>query len=164
MATILGLRRTDESGTVAVDATGVAFEWTPGVPIDILRWGFTATVAVTNAADTVVAQLIKRPTPKSATGQTVIDACTITGTTTRAAGYALYREIGTTAVAQTTEPDGSLYTVAPGGPVEINAGQQVVVNVSAAADAGDGVFWIEYLEKPFVGSRVASVVVGADGP
>ncbi len=124
-----------ESGVVAVDATADAFIITPAVPIDVRRWGLVVTIAVTGTAGVIAVD--HRITAGSDTGR--VNAY---GTKTlrlnqasMVAGQVLY-----------VEPDN--------GPLEVNPGEQLVFQVTAAATAGDGVLWAEYDVKPFSGARV----------
>jgi len=146
---------TGSGGPIVFTTTGDKYIVTPSVPIDIYRWGIIYTTA--KDATSMVVTLAKRVTAGSDTGRVVQD--TMTDTAARAAGVVVQRET-ILPVAQATAEDGSLRNVDPAGPIEINPGQEAVFAVTDAADAtGIGYIFVEYIEKPFAGSRVVAVAV-----
>lgn len=149
---------TGSNGPVVFTSTGDKFILTPAKPIDILRWGYVITVA--KDATTMIVQLDKRPTAGSDSSRTTIGE--ITDAAARAQGAVVYQEPGTgtsAALTQSTGADGSLVNVDPAGPYHITPGQQVVVEVTDAADStGQGFVFIEYAEHDFSGSDVSAAV------
>lgn len=149
---------TGANGPIVFTTTGDKFIFTPGRPIDVIRWGVIYSVAkdATAAAYT----LAKRVTVGTDTGRVTIS--TMSDALARAAGAVVYQEPGTLATAaatQSTAEDGSLRNVDPVGPYHVAPGQELVVAVTDAADAtGQGYAFIEYLEYPFAGSDIATAV------
>ena len=142
-----------EGGPVAFTSTGDKFIFTPAMPCDVYRWGLITDALLDVGAGFTIA-LDWRPTAGSDTNRAQKD--TIVKTADVAAGQVLYSEaVG--AVAQATGSDGSLVDVAPAGPVEVDPGEELVIEVTDAADtAGTGYVWIEYVEKPLAGSRAGN--------
>ncbi len=139
MPNVYSTRKTIESAIVALNSTGDKFTFTPGQPVDIIRWGIVPTtlldlgVGFTGALDF-------RPTAGSdasrVNGSVAGGVDTAGGTITRTADVALgagvYHNLSS--------------------PLEVDPGEEVVFEVTDAADtSGDGVIFIEYFEKPFVG-------------
>lgn len=135
--TVLGLRKTVESASLAVNSTGDKFTFTPGQPVDILRWGIIADALI----DVGVGMAIKadhRPTAGSDTGRGDGNVGDITITVDLAQGAGLFTE--------------DVSGVANKTPFQVDPGEQVVFEVTDAADtAGTAIIFVEYLEKPFVG-------------
>lgn len=126
----LGLTVTDEFAADALNAATDIQTKTPGRPINITRWGAVVTV-VTVGATTV--NLDKRITAGSDTGR-------IAGTTPLVipAGAA---------------PGEVYYVDENDGPIEINPGEEAVLEVTGAATSGNAVFFIENRELSFSGPR-----------
>ena len=140
---------TETSAQIAVNSTGDKFSFTPGRPVNIVRWGIIADalidvgVGMTIAAD-------HRPTITSDTGRGDGDVGTITTTADIAQGDGIYTE--------TVSPDVTGKTLQT---FRVDPGEQVVFQVTDAADtAGTGIIFVEYRQLPFVGD--ANVAAGLD--
>lgn len=143
-------------GPVAFTSTGDKFIFTPAKPVDIYRYGFV-TNALLDVGVTFILALDWRPTAGSDTNRAE-KATITTGTTDQAAGKMGYRDI-ILPVAAATAGDGSTVNVGPDGPLEVDPGEEVVIEVTNAADtAGTGYVWIEYVEHDIGGSRTALAV------
>lgn len=148
MSTYFGIRKTVVlSPDNAVDAgytlnsTGDKAFWQPGQPVDILRWGIIADGLVDVGAGMTV-KLDVRSTVGTDTGRGDGDGGDITITADIAAGDGIYTEELTAAAITASNP----------GILELDPGEEVVFQVTDAADtAGNGYFFIEYIELPFVG-------------
>jgi len=135
-------RRSDMSqavtAAVSVATTGDKANLVAVVPINIVRWGFIATVALTGAP---VFALDKRITVGSDTGR--VNAATSGGDDTAggtltpgtlAAGAGAFREVNQVP-----------------GPFKLNPGEEAIFEVTTAAGAGSGYFFAEYEEEGFAG-------------
>lgn len=140
---------TEVSAQISVASTGDKFTFTPGNPVDIVRWGIIADVLI----DVGVGATVKadfRPTAGSDTGRGDGDVGSITTTVDIAQGDGLYTE--TVSPGQTGK---TLQTF------RVDPGEQVVFQVTDAADtAGTGHIFIEFRQMPFVGD--AAVTAGLD--
>lgn len=138
-------------GPVDFTATGDKFIFTPALPADVYRWGII-TNALLDVGAGFVAALDHRPTAGSDTNR--VEKDTITVSADVAAGQVVYSQaIGADADGEVGE-DGTVRYVAPTGPVEVNPGEELVIEVTNAADtAGTGYVFIEYVEKPLAGDR-----------
>lgn len=97
---------------ITLASTGVKVRWTPGVQgATIRRWGLQLEQATTTTA--AVVQLIKRPTPGSASGEVILSSLTLSAT--EAAGNTVYSNNLS---------------------AQILPGEQVIINVATAATAG----------------------------
>ena len=145
MTTYYSSTRTDISSQVTLNSTGDKYTFTPVMPIDVKRWGFIADVLVDVGAGLTVA-MDHRPTAGSDTGRVEVD--TIVRTSDVAAGKGLVTEV-VLPVSQVTAEDGSLRDVSGTGPFQVDPGEQLVFEVTDAADtAGTGLFFLEYYELP----------------
>lgn len=147
-------------GPVDFGATGDKFIYTPANPSDVYRWGLVNDTAMVSGTSFVMA-LDKRVTAGTDTGRVQMD--TITRTTDMAAGTGLFSQ-SILPVAQaagsdnrTTPPIPTYYNVEPAGPVQVNPGQQLVLEVTDAATSGTGYVWIEFVEYPIAGSRATAL-------
>lgn len=135
-----------------VDGTGDTYEWVGiGVPVEVMRVGMTYSVALANAASTVSATLIHRPTIGATAGQTTADTWVMTGTTTIAAGAGSYRDV-IRQTAASTAADASTVNVGPSGGIILLPGESLLFTMVTDADTGAGYLWIEYLILPFAGT------------
>ena len=110
--------------TAAIDTAGDMLVFTPAVPVDIVSFGVTLTTT-TSVAVTVLT-LDKRPTAGSDTARTAAQS-TITIPIAAAAGKQ-YR--------------------ANFQPIEINPGEEVVIQTDGGSTAGDGFCFISYRRRP----------------
>lgn len=134
-------------------AADIKFAFAPGVPIDILRFGVIAKTAFSGTSGVVKLQKTAVLTDLSA----AVDIATLTLGTAIAANKGVYRDV-VTAVAQATGLDGSLVNVKPTGPGQINPGEAALLTLSTVqGTAGTGWVFIEYVELPFVGTRIANM-------
>lgn len=144
-------------GPVVFTSTGDKYIFTPANPIDVYRWGLITNALLDVGAGFVLA-LDFRPTAGSDTNR--VEMSTIsTGTTDVAAGKMVYNQaIGADNDGETAE-DGTLRNVAPTGPIECDPGEELVIEVTNAADtAGTGYVFIEYVELPAQGTRNANAI------
>lgn len=141
-----------DSGATPIALTSTGDDWTvtAGMPFDVVAVGFLVTTAFSSTDDTVV-KFDKRPTAGADTGRGDGDVAEMnipTGT-----------------------PAGKLWYVPLDPPVEINAGEQVVAEVTAAASsAGSGIYVMYVQRRPIhpvdhrsaaQGNRNANIVVGS---
>jgi len=145
MASIFTQRRTQVSAQINVNSTGDKMTFTPASPVNIVRWGIIADALI----DVGVGMTIKadhRPTAGSDTGRGDGDVGDITVTADIAAGKGAYtEEIGTPAA------------TAAQAKFEVDPGEQVVFQVTDAADtAGTGHIFVEYELIPFVGDSAVT--------
>lgn len=126
---------------VTMVGTGNKASFAPSQPVNIVRWGVEATVAFTGAP---VIALDKRPIVGSDTGR--VDGTTTAGVDvaggtltpgTLAIGKGAYREVN-------QNP----------GPFKLNPGEEAVFEVTTAATAGTGIFFLEYEEEGFTGDPI----------
>lgn len=149
---------TADRTTAPIDFTATAadikFAFAPGVPIDVMRFGVIAKTLIDVGAGMVLT-LGKTAVLTDLSAPTNV-ATLSTGTTDVAANKVIYRDV-VTAVAQATASDGSLTNVKPTGPLEVNPGEAVIITLTDVADtAGTGWVFIEYVEKPFAGTRISN--------
>ena len=131
------------SAQVALNSTGDKFTFTPGGPVNIVRWGVIADALIDVGAGAVFT-LDYRPTAGSDTGRVngstsagddTAGGSLSTGTTDVAAGKGIYREVNQVP-----------------GPFKLAPGEQAVFEVTDAADtAGTGFVFIEYEVEGFTG-------------
>ncbi len=134
----------DETESV-VTATGDEVVFTPAAPVNIVRWGFIVTTLLDVGAGATFA-MDKRVTAGSDTGRVNgstdangVDTAggTMTVTADKAVGTCIY------------------HNVSP--QFKVNPGEQAVIAVDNAADTGgDGIWFIEYEEEPFVATSLAA--------
>lgn len=129
----------ENSGGTAVSltSTGDKFVFTPNVPIDIVEWGVVLTTALDATLRTIA--LDKRVTAGSDSGRVnAVGTTTISGSAAVVAGKQLYAR--------------------PTSPVQINPGEQAVIEVTDAAVAGAGVFYVKFQRRaaPSQNSRMAN--------
>ena len=137
--TVLGIRKTIESAQVDLNtATGDLFTFTPGQPVDILRWGIIADALVDVGAGMVL-KADHVPTAGSGTGRGDGNVGDITtGANDLAQGAGLFTEDVSGAGNKT--------------PFQVDPGEQVVWELTDVADtAGTAIIFVEYIEHPFVG-------------
>lgn len=149
-------------GVVDMTATAadVKFIFTPGLAIDVIRWGVFWTTA--KDATSWALTLSKRPIAGTAANKVVIS--TLTDSAARAAGSVVYQEPGTlttAAATQSTGADGSLVSVDPVGPYHLAQGMELSVELTDVAATGTGYIFIEYQEYPFNVADVSSAPVNA---
>lgn len=141
---------TGSGGPVDFNATGDKFIYTPVVKTEVYRYGFVANAAMDPDAGGFVLALDHRPTAGSDTNRTEKATITRTDTQTVAAGGIIYRELDLE-VAEATGDDGvSIVNVGPAGPVVVNPGEELVIEVTNAVGAAStGYVFIEVVESPF---------------
>ena len=140
---------TEVSAQISVATTGDKFTFTPGRPVDIVRWGIIADVLIDVGVGMTIAA-DHRITAGSDTGRVNAAVGTITDTDDIAQGDGVY-----------TENVSPLITARPTETFRVDPGEQVVFEVTDAADtAGTGHIFIEYRQIPFVGD--ANVAAGLD--
>src|SRR3990167_9607381 len=144
-------------GPVAFTSTGDKFIYTPAVPIDVYRWGFVTDALLDVGVGFVIA-LDHRPTAGSDTGR--VEKQVMTFTADVAAGKVRYNEpilpVAESSVAGLGETN-QLINVGPAGPFEVDPGEELVIEVTDAADtAGTGYVFIEYAELTAQGTRNAN--------
>lgn len=140
-------------------AADIKFAFAPGVPIDVLRFGVIAKTLIDVGAGMILT-LSKTAVLTDLSSPTAY-ATLSTGTTDIAANKGLYRDVAT-AVAQSSVAglggDNTYVNVKPLGPMEVNPGEAVTITLTDVADtAGTGWLFIEYVEKPFAGSRISNM-------
>lgn len=123
------------AAATSIASTGDKFTFTPTKPVDVVRWGFIADVAVTGSP---VIAMDKRPTAGSDTGR--VDGATASGVDT--AG-------GSISPGAISQGKGVYHNLS--GLLSVNPGEQLVAQVTTAAGAGTGTFFVEYYERSFVG-------------
>lgn len=145
-------------GLVDFNSTGDKFTYAPPGPIDVYRFGLISAAALDPDAGGFVMAIDKRPTAQSDTNRTEIDTLTRADAQTVAAGTVLYRDI----IVPVAEANGddtlvggvtaqtSRINVGPSGPLRINPGEELVLEVTnAMGAAGTGQVWIEIVELGF---------------
>lgn len=120
---------------VALDSAADVLVFTPCRPVTVFRYGYIVTVELDNTT-ALQLNLDHRVTAGSDTGRT--EKAEIVGSGTQAVGYMSYGDLAT--------------------PIEVDADEEVVIEVSQAATAGDGKVFLEYQERAFVGSDLGSAV------
>ena len=133
-----------QSGDAVI--TGMAFvttedkvAWAPTHPVDIVRWGYVVDTVLGDT--TLVAALDFRPTIGSDTNR--VNGATNSTTFIDTAGGVL------TAVVATAVGKGEFHNVNP--PLQVDPGEEVVIELTAAPASGNGFWFIEYEVQPFVG-------------
>lgn len=129
----------------ALDSAADILTFVPCTPIDVVEFGFIADV-LTATAGTV--HLDKRVLPNDDTGRvngTAALGRILTVPDATADGKHVYKIVGT----------GSAVTGNPGS-LEVNPGEEVVVQVIGEPSDGDGTFYIRYRERAQTGSRIAT--------
>ncbi len=121
-------------------------DFTPVVPIDIIRWGYIVDQTILDVGAGFTLALDHRPTAGSDSGRVEID--TIVRTSDLALGKGVVKEL-VLPVAQVTAEDGSLRDVSGTGPFQVDPGEEIVFEVTDQADTnGDITVWFEYYELP----------------
>ncbi len=140
MASIHTQHRVEVSASVNMDSTGDKMTFTPATPVNIVRWGVIAdTLIDVGAGMTIKAD--HRPTAGSDSSRGDGDVGDITVTADISQGTGAYTEECATAAG----------TAVP-GKFEVDPGEQVVFQVTDAADtSGTGHIFVEYELLPFVG-------------
>ncbi len=123
---------------LAVDVTGDKWTWTPGTPVEIVRWGYIAFVLIDVGTECIV----KADKTNSAGTRGDGDLGSIsTGSTDVAAQDGMYTENVSPGV-----------TAHPTEHHKLIPGESITFQVTDAADtSGDAYFFIEYRKLPFVG-------------
>ncbi len=145
----LGDTETWVSAALAFDGGGAGdiATFTPGRPIEIVRWGYVWNSGTTTAPENLDLDLDRRVTIGSDTGR--VRESTIAGIAAQAQG------------------DGA-YTAAPvtgrDFPILVDADEEVIIQEVNGATAGDGYAFIEYQSKAFVGTQSPGIgdLVDAD--
>lgn len=145
MSSVAVQHRTEVSAQIAVNSTGDKMTFTPGIPVNIVRWGIIADALIdVGAGMTIKADL--RPTAGSDSGRGDGDMGDITVTTDIAQGDGVY-----------TEEVATPASTAVGAKGLVDPGEQVVFQVTDAADtAGTGIIFIEYEAEGFSGGLPAT--------
>lgn len=147
-------------GLVDFNATGDKFSFAPVSKIQVWRFGAIIKTAMDPDAGGFDLALDHRTVVGSDTGRTEKAVLNRADAETVAAGKVLYKDV-ILAVAEATAGDGSKVNVGPAGPLEVNPGEQIVLEVTnAVGAASDGYVWIEYSEGAFDKSD-ADVIVDA---
>ncbi len=151
MSTYWGTRkvRVYDSDELNIDDNSDSILFTPGNPVDVKRIGLIVRTAVANASGVVDLTMHKRVAGASAS-ETETFTLAVTDTTTLAQGAVVYWDMDV-AIAQATGSDGSLVDVAPRGPLNVNVGEELQIEVENASDSGVVTAWVEYIELPFTG-------------
>ena len=136
------LHLTEVSAQVSFTSTGDKLVFTPGRPINVIRWGLVADALIDVGAGMIVACDF-RPTAGS-------DASRTNGSVSSGVDTA-----GGTISTSTTDVAagaGLFHDVVAAGYFQVNPGEQIVIEVTDAADtAGTGYVFIEYIPQPFQG-------------
>lgn len=115
-----------------MSGTGDQGTFTPAVPVEIIEFGYIITTVVVDAAGGLVLKADRRITAGSDTGRTDGTGGTLTLTSAQAnalvAGYVM--------------------RCRPASPITINAGEQIVLELTTAPDSGAGLPFIVYRNKP----------------
>ena len=111
----------------------------PLMPIDIVRWGYVVDT-ILGDTNTVLAMDF-RPTVGSDTAR--VNGATDSTTFIDTAGGVL------TAVVATAVGKGDFHNVNP--PLQVDPGEEVVIEMTTAPASGTAFFFIEYEVQPFVG-------------
>lgn len=117
----------------ALDSTGDILYFAPGMPVDVVRWGFVVAVALDSATLTIAGDVVDiTGTRNAAAGGSI----TLTASDDTAIGSGWYTEYVNA---------GSL------GPLRLDAGEALALEITSAATAGDGVPFIHYVPGAFAG-------------
>ena len=141
MSSTFIMRNTEVSAQVTVNSTGDKMTFTPGRPVNIIRWGIIADALIdVGAGMTIKADF--RPTAGSDSGRGDGDVGDITTTSDIAQGKGLFTQ--------------DLSDDATEVKFQVDPGEQVVFQVTDAADtAGTGHIFVEYEEEGFSGGLPA---------
>ena len=137
-----------------IDSSSGAYEFVPGVPVDVYRAAFVVTTGVTHGGSGATVDIYHRPTAGSS-GSQVKQATWLIPPTV--AGKVAYKDL-VLPVAETTGLDGSKVNVGPGGPIRIEAGQSILFDVNSEGTAGAGYLVIEFVKLPFAGDTIENAV------
>ncbi len=140
MSSIYENHRVEVSAQINVNSTGDKMTFTPGMPVNIVRWGIIADALIDVGAGMTI-KADHRPTAgsDSSRGDGDVGDITVTGDITQ--GEGAY-----------TEECASAASTAVGAKFEVDPGEQVVFQVTDAADtSGTGHIFVEYELIPFVG-------------
>lgn len=147
MSTVYGVRQTkvfsaNETAVTgqAIDSTGDKVFWTPGQPVTILRWGVITYGTLTIDSGACDISLDHRPIAGADTNRVEVSVMSLLDGDDDTVSQVFYHDMDP---ASTVDP-------VP-GPLKVLPGEQVVFEVTDAAGAGDGYFFVEYLCHPFVG-------------
>lgn len=133
-----------ETATLAdASATGDKLTFTPAVPVEILEIGIIVTTVIVDAAGGLVLKADIRPTAGSDTSRGDGDAGVMTLTS-----------------AQANKAAGKVQRSRPASPAIVYPGQQVIVELTTAADSGAGIAFIVFREA-FAGDQTNETVVAA---
>ena len=154
-----------DGGPIAFTSTGDKFYILPAAPIDVYRFGLI-TQDLLDVGAQFTLPLDHRVLAGSDVGRTEV-ATLSTGTVDVAAGKVVYKDV-ILPVAEATQAGhlsslspGTKQNVGPTGPLHVRPGEEVVIEVTDAADtAGTGRVWIEYAAQGFA---QPNAVVGTDG-
>lgn len=136
-------------GLVDFNATGDKFSFAPVSKIQVWRFGIIVKTAMNPDAGGFDMALDHRVTVGSDVGRTEKAVLNRADAELVAAGKIAYKDV-VLAVAATVAGDGSTVNVGPAGPLEVNPGEEVVLEVTnAVGAASDGYVWIEYSEGAF---------------
>ncbi len=140
MASVYTQRRVEVSASVALNSTGDKMVFTPGGPVNIVRWGVIADALIdVGASFTIKADW--RPTAGSDSSRSDGTCGDITVTSDISQGQGAYTEECATPAA-----------TAVAAKFSVDPGEQVVFQVTDAADtSGTGMIFVEYELLPFVG-------------
>ena len=142
------LHLTEVSGQVTFTTTGDKFEFTPGRPVNVIRWGIIANALIDVGAGMIVTMDF-RPTVGS-------DASRVNGSV--ASGVDTAGGTLSTSTTDVAAGDGIYHDVVAANGFQIDPGESAVFEVTDAADtAGTGYIFVEYEELPFQGAGAAGV-------
>ena len=113
--------------------------WAPAMPVDIVRWGYIVDTVL--GASVLVVAMDFRPTKGSDTAR--VNGATDGTTFIDTAGGTLTPGVST-AVGK-----GEFHNVNP--PLQVDPGEEVVIEITTHPTSGDAHFFIEYEVQPFVG-------------
>ncbi len=138
-------KRVAHSGTLVFTSTGDIYTFAPGVPVDIVRWGYTVNVVL---GDNTL--IIKADSQLVGASRGDGDVGTLTPAIATAVGKGAYTE--------NVSPGDTDF---PTTPFELDAGESVIFEVTdLVASTGTGTMWVEYHERPFVGDSNQSAAQG----
>lgn len=140
-------------GPVDFNATGDKFIFTPPVKCLIYKWGLITIEELNPDAGGFVLALDHRTAAGSDTGRTEKATITLADAEVVAAASVVYNEPVLAQSAVTLSGQGisdHLFYEAPRGPVEVNPGEEAVIEVTNAVGAvSTGYVWLEYAQMPF---------------
>jgi hypothetical protein len=129
-------RKTEVSGVLTISSGSAAFAIVPAQPIDVIRVGIVLTTATTAAVTKLTLQ--RRPIAGTAANEVTLAEFNVP---VAAAGTVHYFNL-----------------TARGA---INPGEDVRMVSNNGSSAGAGHMFMEYLERPFVGERIANATLAA---